>query len=104
MRCEVESGDLPTIGFIGSGSLGVTLARLAVAAGYSVVLSNSRGQQALKDFVAELGYDSIDAGTLGAGGRRFQFGSRAFVSPYGTFSDERGAPAGVAAMRLALGM
>jgi hypothetical protein len=29
-------------------------------------------------------------GTLGAGGRRFQFGTRAFVVPYGTFSDQRG--------------
>jgi 8-hydroxy-5-deazaflavin:NADPH oxidoreductase len=30
-------------------------ARLAIAAGYDVVLSNSRGPQALKDLVEELG-------------------------------------------------
>jgi predicted dinucleotide-binding enzyme len=46
---------MTTIGFIGSGSIGSTLARLAVAAGYDVVLSNSRGPQTLVDLVAELG-------------------------------------------------
>ena len=55
-------------------------------------------------FLDAIGYDSIDAGTLGTGGRRFQFGTRAFVSPYGAFSDQRGTPAGVAAIRLALGL
>jgi predicted dinucleotide-binding enzyme len=34
---------MTTIGFIGSGNIGGTVARLAVAAGYDVVLSNSRG-------------------------------------------------------------
>ena len=43
------------IGFIGSGNIGGTLARLAVAAGHSVVLSNSRGPETLRDLVAELG-------------------------------------------------
>jgi predicted dinucleotide-binding enzyme len=229
MRHEVDSGGLPAIAFIGSGRLGGTVARLAVAAGYQVVLSNSRGPQSLGDFVEELGpraraatpleaaaagdlvvaslppraypavpieplagkpvldtsnyipdrdgpipgvynsplsssevlqrrlysahvvkvfnnitswhllslarpagapdrtalpiagddpaakaavsqfldavgYDVIDAGALGTGGRRFEFGSRAFVSPYGTFSDQRGTPVGVTAIRLALGM
>ncbi|MFM9589438.1 NAD(P)-binding domain-containing protein [Streptomyces scabiei] len=33
----------PTLGFIGSGSIGTSLARLAIAAGIDVVLSNSRG-------------------------------------------------------------
>jgi predicted dinucleotide-binding enzyme len=229
MRPEIDSTDLTTIGFIGSGNQGGTVARLAVAAGYQVVLSNSRGPQTLRDLVDELGpraraatpheaaaagdlvvvsippraysavpieplagkrvldtsnyiperdgrlpdlydselsssevlqrglrtahvvkvfnnitswhlfslarpvgaadrtalpiagddpaakaavtrfldaigYDSIDAGALGRGGRRFQFGTRAFVSPYGAFNDERGTPADVAAIRLALGM
>jgi 8-hydroxy-5-deazaflavin:NADPH oxidoreductase len=229
MRPEFASSDLTTIGFVGSGNLGGTVARLAVAAGYQVVLSNSRGPQTLRDLVGELGpparaaspleaaaagdlvvvsippgaypaipveplagkpvldtsnyiperdgripdlsksplsssevlqrrlhsahvvkvfnnitawhllslarpagapdraalpiagddpatkaavtqfldaigYDSIDAGALGSGGRRFQFGSRAFVQPFGTFSDKLGTPAGVAAMRLALEM
>jgi predicted dinucleotide-binding enzyme len=34
---------MTTVGFIGSGSIGSTIARLAVAAGHQVVLSNSRG-------------------------------------------------------------
>ena len=219
---------MTTIGFIGSGHQGGTVARLAVAAGYDVVLSNSRGPQTLKDLVEQLGpharaatpaqaaaagdlvvvsippraypavpvqplagkpvldtinyipqrdgripglggslsssevlqrhldtahvvkvfnnitfwhlaslarpagaadrsalpiagddpaakaavtrfldaigYDAVDAGTLGSGGRRFQFGTRAFVAPYGAFSDQRGTPAGVAALRAALGV
>jgi hypothetical protein len=45
-------------------------------------------------FLDTIGYDTVDAGTLGSGGRRFQFGSRAFVTPYGTFSDQQGSPAG----------
>ncbi|WP_043630943.1 NADPH-dependent F420 reductase [Nonomuraea candida] len=46
---------MTTIGFIGSGHIGGTVARLAVAAGYDVVLSNSRGPETLKDLVDELG-------------------------------------------------
>lgn len=46
---------MTTIGLIGSGNIGSTLARLAVAAGHDVVLSNSRGPQTLVDLVAELG-------------------------------------------------
>jgi len=44
-----------TIGFIGSGHIGGTLARLATAAGFDVVMSNSRGPETLADLVAELG-------------------------------------------------
>ena len=44
-----------TLGFIGSGMIGGALARLAVAAGLEVVLSNSRGPQTLADLAAELG-------------------------------------------------
>ena len=44
-----------TVGFIGSGNIGGTVARLAVAAGYDVVMSNSRGPETLADLVAELG-------------------------------------------------
>lgn len=46
---------MTTIGLIGSGHIGSQLARLAVAHGYSVVLSNSRGPETLSDLVAELG-------------------------------------------------
>lgn len=44
-----------TLGLIGSGLIGGTLARLAVDAGWNVVLSNSRGPQTLGDLVAGLG-------------------------------------------------
>jgi hypothetical protein len=46
---------MTTVGLIGSGSIGATLARLAIAAGHQVVLSNSRGPETLGDLVAELG-------------------------------------------------
>lgn len=46
---------MTTAGFIGSGRIGSTVARLAVAAGHQVVLSNSRGPQTLGDLVSELG-------------------------------------------------
>jgi predicted dinucleotide-binding enzyme len=46
---------MTTIGFIGAGMIGGTVARLSVAAGHHVVLSNSRGPQTLNDLVAELG-------------------------------------------------
>jgi predicted dinucleotide-binding enzyme len=46
---------MTTIGFIGSGHIGGTVARLAVDAGHDVVLSNSRGPETLTDLVAELG-------------------------------------------------
>src|SRR3954470_16043965 len=45
----------PTIGFIGAGHIGSQVARLAVAAGYPVVISNSRGPETLAPLVAELG-------------------------------------------------
>jgi len=46
---------MTTIGLIGAGHIGSTVARLAVAAGHDVVLSNSRGPETLSDLVAELG-------------------------------------------------
>ena len=46
---------MTTLGLIGSGHIGSTVARLAVDAGIDVVLSNSRGPETLTDLVAELG-------------------------------------------------
>jgi hypothetical protein len=43
------------MGFIGSGYIGGTVARLSIAAGHQVVLSNSRGPATLADLVADLG-------------------------------------------------
>jgi hypothetical protein len=46
---------MPTIGLIGAGHIGSQVARLAVAHGYDVVISNSRGPETLAPLVAELG-------------------------------------------------
>src|SRR5436305_5232743 len=46
---------MTTIGLIGSGHIGGTVARLAVDAGHDVVLSNSRGPETLAGLVNELG-------------------------------------------------
>lgn len=46
---------MTTLGLIGSGNIGSTLARLAVDAGIDVVLSNSRGPETLAGLVDELG-------------------------------------------------
>lgn len=46
---------MTTWGFIGSGNIGSTVARLAIAAGHDVVLSNSRGPETLADLVSQLG-------------------------------------------------
>jgi 8-hydroxy-5-deazaflavin:NADPH oxidoreductase len=47
--------NMTTLGLIGSGRIGSTVARLAVSAGYDAVLSNSRGPDTLAGLVAELG-------------------------------------------------
>ena len=46
---------MTTIGLIGAGHIGSQIARLAVAHGYEVVLSNSRGPETLAGLVKELG-------------------------------------------------
>src|SRR5215831_3076805 len=46
---------MATIGLIGAGLIGSQIARLAVANGYQVVISNSRGPETLTGLVAELG-------------------------------------------------
>jgi hypothetical protein len=46
---------MTTVGLIGSGNIGGTVAKLAVAAGHDVVLSNSRGPDTLQDLAAQLG-------------------------------------------------
>ena len=46
---------MTTVGLIGSGRIGSTVAKLAVAAGYPVVLSNSRGPDTLAELASELG-------------------------------------------------
>ena len=46
---------MSTVGIIGSGQIGSTIARLAIEAGHQIVLSNSRGPETLAGTIAELG-------------------------------------------------
>ena len=46
---------MTTLGLIGSGHIGSTVAKLAVDAGHDVVVSNSRDPETLQDLVASLG-------------------------------------------------
>ena len=55
-----------TLGLIGSGNIGSALARLAIAAGLDVVLSNSRGPETLAELVADLGDHASAAGAAEA--------------------------------------
>ena len=83
----------------------LSLARPAGAADRSalpIAGDDPAAKAAVTRFLNAIGYDTVDAGPLAAGGRRFQFGTGAFVTPYGGSSDERGTPAGVATIRAAL--
>jgi 8-hydroxy-5-deazaflavin:NADPH oxidoreductase len=57
---------MTTIGIIGAGHIGSQVARLAVASGYKVVISNSRGPETLTGLVAELGPNARAATVLEA--------------------------------------
>jgi predicted dinucleotide-binding enzyme len=46
---------MTTLATIGAGKIGSNVARAAIAAGYDVILSNSRGPESLTELVAELG-------------------------------------------------
>jgi 8-hydroxy-5-deazaflavin:NADPH oxidoreductase len=46
---------MATVGLIGSGRIGGTVAKLAAAAGHPVILSNSRGPDTLAELAGELG-------------------------------------------------
>ncbi|MBG6238675.1 putative dinucleotide-binding enzyme [Mycetocola sp. CAN_C7] len=53
---------MTTLGLIGAGHIGSQLARAAVAHGYDVVVSNSRGPASLTELILELG-ERATAGT-----------------------------------------
>ena len=57
---------MKTMGIIGAGHIGSQVARLAVASGYNVAISNSRGPETLTGLVAELGPDARAATALEA--------------------------------------
>jgi len=46
---------MTTIGLIGAGHIGSQIARLGIAHGYDVVISNSRGPETLAELIHELG-------------------------------------------------
>ena len=46
---------MTTLGLIGAGNIGSAVAKAAIAQGWDVVLSNSRGPETLSDLVADLG-------------------------------------------------
>lgn len=49
------------IGFVGAGYIGEGLARLAVAAGHTAMISNSRGPDTLRDLAASIGAEAVTA-------------------------------------------
>ena len=57
---------MTTLGIIGAGHIGSQVARLAVAHGYDVVISNSRGPETLASLVKELGPRARAATAQGA--------------------------------------
>lgn len=46
---------MTTIGILGAGQAGRTLARVAIAAGYDIMIANSRGPETLNRLVSDLG-------------------------------------------------
>jgi predicted dinucleotide-binding enzyme len=54
---------MTTIGLIGAGHIGSTVAKTAIAHGYSAVISNARGPASLGDLVGEIG-GGIEAVTI----------------------------------------
>ncbi|MCZ2814453.1 NAD(P)-binding domain-containing protein [Modestobacter sp. VKM Ac-2979] len=46
---------MTTIGILGAGQAGSTLARASIAAGYDIVIANSRGPESLAGLISELG-------------------------------------------------
>ena len=75
---------MTTVGIIGSGLIGSTVARLSVAAGHQVVLSNSRGPETLAELAAELG----PLATAGPAEQAAQAGDLVLVSvPVKAFGD-----------------
>jgi predicted dinucleotide-binding enzyme len=72
------------IGFIGSGKIGGTLARLLSGVGHEVMVSNSRGPETLADLVEELG-PKAQAGTAAEAA---SFGDVVVLAiPFGRYPD-----------------
>jgi predicted dinucleotide-binding enzyme len=79
---------MTTVGLIGSGHIGGTVAKLAVAAGHPVILSNSRGPDTLQDLAGRLGR-LARAGT----GHEAAGGDLVLLTiPFGAFEDVPAGP------------
>jgi len=59
----MQAEDIKSVGIIGAGRIGKTMAQIASRAGRPVVISNSRGPASLVSVVEELG-DGVTAGTV----------------------------------------
>lgn len=71
------------IGIIGAGNIGATVARLAVASGHEVMISNSRGPETLEALAWELGPE----GTAGTAEEAAEFGDVVLEAiPFGKVS------------------
>ena len=58
----VNTADIKSVGIIGAGRIGQTMARIAQRAGRPVMISNSRGPETLTAVLEDLG-DGVTAGT-----------------------------------------
>ncbi len=59
---------MTTIGIIGAGHIGSQVARAAIAHGYDVVISNSRGPESLEQLANEIGATAAAAAEAGTAG------------------------------------
>jgi 8-hydroxy-5-deazaflavin:NADPH oxidoreductase len=80
----------------------LNLARPADAADRSFLpIAGDTGKTAVVEFLDSIGYGAIDAGSLIEGWRQ-QRGTPVYVTPYGSFDNEQGTPAGDGVIRSAL--
>jgi prephenate dehydrogenase len=63
-----ETANMTTIGILGSGHVGSSLARAAIAHGYDVVISNLQGPDTLTGLVQDLGPRAATAAGAAAAG------------------------------------
>jgi 8-hydroxy-5-deazaflavin:NADPH oxidoreductase len=59
----MQPADIKTVGIIGAGRIGQTMAQIARRGGRQVVIANSRGPESLTSVVQRLG-DGVSAGTV----------------------------------------
>jgi 8-hydroxy-5-deazaflavin:NADPH oxidoreductase len=95
---------MTTLGLIGSGRIGGSVARLAVDADrtYLPVAADHNGAKiSAVAFLDSIGYGAVDDGSL-ADSWRQESGTPVYGTPYGEFENEKGTPAGADVIRAAL--